>query len=633
MLPGAYVQPISQSCRSDASVSGDIAQWLQEVGLGQHAQGFIENGIGLDILSDLSEDDLKDLGLNLGDRRRLQRAIQSLSPTPTEASIAESAPTISDDRPSGETAWDNAERRQLTVLFCDLVGSTELSHRLDPEELGEVMRRYQDAVAGVVAQYEGHVAKFLGDGVLAYFGWPRDCENQAERAIRAGLDATAAVRAVKLDGGEELRARVGIATGQVVIGDIVGGAASEPDAVVGETPNLAARLQGIAGAEQVIIGPSTRHLVGNVFELEDLGPQALKGFSETVSAWRVIGEGTAESRFEAIHAGMLAQFVGREHELGLLNERWDLARGGEGQIVLLPGEAGIGKSRILQALRDDIGDEPLFRLHCQCSPHHTNSAFYPIAQRLERAAGFSSADTATAKLDKLEALLRPTTENLNEIAPLLATLLSLPAEVRYGPLNLTPQQFRDRTIDALIGQVLALSRQRPVLFVVEDAHWIDPSTENLISEIMPRIADAPVLMLITYRPEYKPPWADHPHLTSVALNRLSRKQGAAIVQAAGGNELPERIIDRIIARADGVPLYVEELTKSVIEAGTLMDGSIAEDAIPATLQALLIARLDRLGEAKHTAQVGSVFGREFSYGLLAAVMESPEAQVHANLDR
>ena len=614
-------------------MSGDIAQWLQELGLGQHAQEFIENGIGLDILPDLSEDDLKDLGLNLGDRRRLQRAIQSLAPTPTEASIGETAPTISDDRPSGETAWDNAERRQLTVLFCDLVGSTELSHRLDPEELGEVIRRYQDAVAGVVAQYEGYVAKFLGDGVLAYFGWPRDYENQAERAIRAGLDATAAVRAVKLDGGEALRARVGIATGQVVIGDIVGGVASELDAVVGETPNLAARLQGIAGAEQVIIGPGTRHLVGNVFELEDLGPQALKGFPETVSAWRVIGEGTAESRFEAIHAGMLAQFVGREHELGLLNERWDLATGGEGQIVLLSGEAGIGKSRILQALRDDIGDEPLFRLHCQCSPHHTNSAFYPIAQRLERAAGFASEDTAAAKLDKLEALLGPTTANLNAIAPLLATLLSLPAEVRYGPLNLTPQQLRDRTIDALIGQVLALSRQRPVLFVVEDAHWIDPSTENLISEIMPRIADAAVLMLITYRPEYRPPWADHPHLTSVALNRLSRKQGAAIVQAAGGHELPERIIDRIIARADGVPLYIEELTKSVIEAGALVDGSIAEDAIPATLQALLIARLDRLGEAKHTAQVGSVFGREFSYGLLAAVMESPEAQVHANLDR
>ena len=600
----------------------DIAQWLEGLGLGQHAQAFVENGTGFDVLSDLSESDLKDLGLSLGDRRRLQRAIHSLSPGQTEASAANEK-TPSDRHGPESTILEKAERSQLTMMFCDLVGSTEMSRRLDPEELREVMWCYQDAVAGVVAQYEGHVAKFLGDGVLAYFGWPRDYENQAERAIRAGLDAAAAVKAIELEGGEALNARVGIATGQVVIGDMIGGAASELDAVVGETPNLAARLQAVAVAGQVIIGPITRHRVGNVFELEDLGAQALKGFSDAVRAWRVIGEGTAESCFEATHAGMLAQFVGREHELGLLRERWELATGREGQIVLLSGEAGIGKSRILQALRDEIGDEPLFRLRYQCSPHHTNSAFYPIVQRLERAAGFATEDTADAKLGKLEALLRPTAEDLKAIAPLIAALLSLPAEARYGPLKLTPQQRRDRTIDALIGQVLTLSRQRPVLFVIEDAHWIDPSTEDLIGETMPRIANAAVLMLITYRPEYRPPWADHPHVTSIALNRLSRKQGAEIVQAAGGNELPEKIIERVIARAVGIPLYIEELTKSVIEAGRLAGGLIAEDQIPATLQTLLIARLDRLGAAKHTAQVGSVFGRNFSYGLLIAVADRP----------
>jgi class 3 adenylate cyclase len=611
----------------------DIAQWLQEIGLDQYAQAFVENGIGLDILPELSEADLKDLGVNLGDRRRLQRAVQSFSTTPTEASIGATAPIIPDDRPSERMARENAERRQLTVMFCDLVGSTELSHRLDPEELHEVMRRYQDAVVGVVARYEGHVAKFLGDGVLAYFGWPRDYENQAERAVRASLDATVAVNAIHLGGVEALHARVGIATGQVVIGDIVGEAASEFDAVVGETPNLAARLQALAAVDQVVIAATTRHLVGNAFELDDLGPQDLKGFSEPVKVWRVVGEGAAESRFEATHTGTLVRFVGREHELGLLRARWDMAKDGEGQIVVLSGEAGIGKSRLLQALKEAVGAEPVFRLRYQCSPHHINSAFYPIIQRLERAAGFATEDTAEVKLEKLETLLRPTVERLETTAPLFAALLSLPGENRYGPLDLTPQQRRDRTIEALIGQVLALSRHRPVLFVLEDAHWIDPSTESLVGEIMPRIADAPAFMLITHRPEYAPPWADYPHVTAIALNRMSRKQGAEIVRAAGGDELPERIVDRILARADGVPLYVEELTKSIIEAGRLADGSIAEDQIPATLQALLTARLDWLGRAKHIAQVGSVFGREFPYGLLTAVTGSPEAQIDADLDR
>jgi tetratricopeptide (TPR) repeat protein len=405
------------------------------------------------------------------------------------------------------------------------------------------------------------------------------------------------------------------------------------EAVTGETPNLAARLQSIADEGQVVIGLTTRHLLGTAFELKDLGRHDLKGFSEAVFAWGVVGESAAESRFEAAHAGTLAHLVGREHELGLLCERWELAKGGEGQVVLLSGEAGIGKSRMVQALRNEIGDEPHFRLRYQCSPHHMNSAFYPVIQRLERAAGFLSEDDGEAKLDKLEALLKPTAEDVAAIAPLFAALLSLPGEDRYGPLNLTPQQLRDRTIETLIDQVLALSRLRPVLFVVEDAHWIDPSTQDLVGEIMARVADQAVFMLNTYRPKDTPLWTGHPHLSSVALNRLGRKQSAEIVQSVGGQDLTDAIVERIVARADGVPMYVEELTKSVLESGAYVNDPTADDQIPTTLQDSLVARLDRLDEAKEIAQVGAIIGRDFSYDLLAAVVDRTEVEINAALDR
>ncbi len=518
----------------------------------------------------------------------------------------------------------DAERRQLTVMFCDLVGSTQLSQELDPEDLREVMRRYQDAVSGAVARYGGHVAKFLGDGVLAYFGWPQAYEDQAERAVRTGLDAVAAVQTVRL-GERILRARIGIATGQVVVGDLVGTAATDAQAITGETPNLAARLQGIADAGQVVIGVATRLLVGKTFELDALGRHELKGFSSTVPAWAVTGESAVESRFEASHAGALARLVGREHELGLLLARWELAKNGESQVMLLSGEAGIGKSRMLRGLRDAIEGERHFHLRYQCTPHHTNSAFYPIIQRLERAAGFLAEDAGETRLDKLEALLKPTADDVQSVAPLFAALLSLPGEDRYGPLDLTPQHLRDRTVVALIEQILALSRQRPVLFAFEDAHWIDPSTEVLIGEIMSRMADAAVFMLITHRPEYMPPWTRHSHETSMTLSRLSRSQGAEIVADIGGGDLSQSMIDRIIARADGIPLYVEELAKSVAESEK--DDQNLDEHIPETLQASLIARLDRLGDAKKIAQVGAVIGREFAYSLLANVVQTPAVEL------
>ncbi len=608
--------------RSEAYLSGDIARWLEALGLGQYAETFARNDIDLEVLPDLSDDDLKDLGLTLGHRRKLLKAIAA-PPAEQEHATA----------PEPTRSKAEAERRQLTVMFVDLVGSTALSQQLDPEELSELIGGYQKAVAGEVARVDGHVARYMGDGVLAYFGYPHAHEDSVEHAVRAGLAIVELVGGLASPDGEPLQVRVGIATGPVVVGDIIGEGAAQEEAVTGETPNLAARLQGMAEPGQVVIDAMTRRLIGAAFVLEDLGPRKLKGFAEPVTAWSIVGEGATESRFEAIHAGALTRFIGREHELGLLHERWELAKGGEGQVVLLSGEAGIGKSRILQALREKIAGEPHFRLRYQCSPHHGSSAFHPIIQRLERAAGFSATDGPESKLDKLESLLRTSAENIEAVAPLFASLLSLPAADRYGALNLTPEQRRDRTIEAMIDQVLALSRQRPVLFVLEDAHWIDPSTETFVGEMMARVADAAVLIVISYRPVYAPPWRRHPHLLTIALNKLSRKQGIEIVRAAGGRELADTVVDQIIARADGVPLYVEELTKSIIEAGKSIDDPGARDRIPATLQALLIARLDQLGAAKETAQVGSVFGREFSFGLLTSVVDSPADEINVNLER
>jgi tetratricopeptide (TPR) repeat protein len=413
-----------------------------------------------------------------------------------------------------------------------------------------------------------------------------------------------------------LSARVGIASGQVVIGDLVGDAGRDVDAVTGETPNLAARLQGLARPNQVVIDASTRGLVGNAFELDGLGSHDLKGFSQPVPVWRVVGEGKAESRFEAAHAGRLAPFIGRTQELGLLRKGWTLAKGAQGQVVLLTGEAGIGKSRMVEALCDAIGEERHFRLRYQCSPYHTSSAFYPVIQHLKRAAGFTDDDDAVSRLDKLEALLRQASNDIDAEAPLFAALLSLPCEHRYGNLNLSPQQQRERTIEALIKQLTDLSKQRPILFVLEDAHWIDPTTEALVGEAMSRIANVPVLIVITYRPDYTPSWPGLPNGATISLNRLSREQGAEMVRAMGGDELAAKVIAEIIARAGGVPLYVEELTKSLLESS----GHEAE--VPASLQASLVARLDRLGDADKVAQLAATLGRSFHYRFIEAVVRA-----------
>ena len=600
-----------------------IRRWLESLGLGELVGVFEENRITADILPTISNDDLKDMGVNaLGDRRRILQAIAKLNETDhTTSSDAETTGF----KPNASAA----ERRQLTVMFCDLVGSTALSQQLEPEDLRDVLRQYQDAVAGSVARYEGHIAKFMGDGVLAYFGWPQAFEDQAERAVRAGQDAVQAVANIGIDQISGLQARVGIATGTVVVGDLVGKTSLDAEAVTGETPNLAARLQAIAEPGQVIIDRLSYRLIRPVFEAAPLGAIGLKGFSDRMEAWCVMNEIKTDSRFEARHDQGLNPLIGRENELRLMLERWAQASASEGQALLLSGEAGIGKSRLIRALRDGISEEPHFCLRYQCSPHHANTALFPIIQRLERAAGFDKNDSVARRLDKLEELLRLATPNIDQVAPLIAGLLSLDGDDRYGTLDLTAPQRRDRLIEALLSQVIQLSDQRPILFLLEDAHWIDSTTEALIEAVIARMANQRVFVVLSHRPGYDPPWLAHPHVTSISLNRLGRQQGLQIAKTCGGDKLSAETIQSILTRADGVPLFVEELTKSLAEAG----GQFSDKTIPETLLASMTARLDRLGNAKTLAQVGAIIGREFQYSMVVALSGLVEWKAEEALKR
>jgi class 3 adenylate cyclase/predicted ATPase len=616
----------------------DIAAWLRELGLERYEEAFRENEIDAEILPKLTADDLKDIGVTaVGHRRKLLEAVAALAEPASASQAARSAPAeaASRVRPA------EAERRQLTVLFCDLVGSTELSARLDPEEMREVMRAYQIAVAGEVATFEGHVAKFMGDGVLAFFGYPKAHEDDAERAVRAGLAITGRIGDLST-GGRKLTARIGIATGPVVVGDLIGEGAAQEEAVVGETPNLAARLQTLAEPDSVVIAPGTRRLIGGLFELADFGVHGLKGFAEPVRAWRVVGAGAAESRFEALRGRHLIPLVGREEELHLLLARWRRAADGEGQIVLLSGEAGIGKSRIVQALREQLAGQPYTPLSHYCSPYHTASALYPIISLLERAACFTRDDSPEARLDKLESLLAQGTEQLAETVPLIADVLGIAAGERHPSPNLSPQRKAQRTLEVLVDQVEGLASRQPVLALYEDVHWIDPTTLAALGLLIERVQRLPVLVLLTFRPEFVPPWSGHAHVTHLSLARLTRRHGAAIVaRLAAGKALPEKVLDEIVARTDGIPLFVEELTKAVLESGLLEEagdhyelaGPLPPLAIPCTLQDSLMARLDRLAPVKEVAQIGAVIGREFGHQLLTAVLPSPEKRLNDALDQ
>jgi class 3 adenylate cyclase/predicted ATPase len=606
-----------------------IADWLEELGMSEHAQCFAENRIDVSVLRHLTDQDLKDIGIPLGHRRKILAAIGEL------ASPAAATPK----RVAGAelNARDSAERRQITVLFADLVDSTALSARMDPEDLREVIAAYQKSVAETVNRFDGFVARYMGDGVLVYFGYPRAHEDDVERAVRAGLEIITAVSALRSSA--SLQARVGIATGLVVVGDLIGPEDAQEFGIVGKTPNLAARLQAIADPNMVVICGSTRNLLGTLFELKDLGRRDLKGIAEPTQVYAVLRAGSVASRFEALHATGLTALVGRDEEFELLLRRWQRAKSGEGQIVLLSGEAGIGKSRLTAALLESLATEPHARLRYFCSPQHTNSALYPIIDQMERAAGLTHDDTPQGKLDKLDALLAQTSTPLED-ACLFAEMLSLPNDGRYTALELSPEQRRQRTLDALILQLQTLTRSNPLLMVFEDAQWTDPTSLEALSRAVDRIAALHALLIVTFRPEFDAPWIGRPNVTVLTINRLERRDVSVIIDhLAGSKVLPASIRHDIIERTDGIPLFVEEMTKAVLEAES---ESAAEQAVaavplralpvPASLHASLMARLDRLGPAKELAQVGAAIGREFPYALLAAVVRKPEGELGSEID-
>jgi class 3 adenylate cyclase/predicted ATPase len=620
----------------------DVGAWLRGLGLERYEQAFRDNDVDGEILRELTGEDLIAMGVaSVGHRRKLLQAIAVLKSGSITDTTHDEEESDAQPQPGAATSAPSAaERRQLTVMFVDLVGSTELSARLDPEDLGALMRAYQNAVAGEVAHLEGHVAKYMGDGVLAYFGWPRAHEDEAERAVRAAIAIQGAV--ARLTAPEPLSVRIGIATGLVVVGELIGEGAAREESVVGETPNLAARLQGLAEPGGVVISQATRRLVGGLFALADLGPRRLKGFAEPLAAWRVEGEGRAEGRFEALHGERLTPLVGREHELGILLERWGWAKGGDGQVVLLAGEPGIGKSRMIRALREHLGDETYAPLSHYCSPYHTNSALYPVIGLLEREARLDRDEPPEEQLARIEALLSRWSDGLDEVVPLLAALLGVPTGERYPPLTLTPEVRKRRTLQALVDQLAGLAVQQPVLALYEDAHWIDPSTLEFLCLVIERIRQLPVLVLITFRPQFQPPWSGQAHVTTLTMSRLGRRQGADLVaRVTGEKPLPAEIVDQIVARTDGVPLFVEELTKTVLESGLLADagdhyelsGPLPLLAIPTTLHDSLMARLDRLASVKEVAQIGAVIGREFSHELLAAISPVPEDKLSEALNQ
>lgn len=621
----------------------DIAAWLRDLGLERYAPVFRDNDIDAAVLPSLTGDDLEKLGItSVGHRRRLLDAIASLrvQPAPVRTTIAAPIDAVRPlDRMEAHPA--QAERRQITVLFCDLVGSTELSARLDPEDMSELLRIYRSCCAETIARWDGYIAKFMGDGVLAYFGWPRSHEDDAERAVRAGLELVGAVG--RLDMGEDipLGVRVGIATGQVVAGDLIGEGDAQERNVVGDTPNLAARLQSLASPNAIVIAPDTRRLLGSLFEFRDLDPFVVKGFAQPVLACEVLRATAAESRFEALRAQQ-TPLVGREEVIGVLLRRWQQAKEGEGQVVLLSGEPGIGKSRIGATLLERLAGEPHVRLRYFCSPYHSDSPLHPFINQLKRAACFEPDDPPRIKVDHLETLFAPSTKKLAEDVQLVAELMTIPTEERYPPLKLSPQQKKERTLATLLDNLESLAAKSPVLIIFEDVHWVDPTSLEVLERMVDSVERWPVLLVITFRPEFQPPWVELAHVTLHRLKKLNRRESATLLdRLTAGKPLPREVAEQIIKHTDGVPLFMEELTKTVLESALLeeqvdryvLTGPLPPLAIPTSLQASLMARLDRLASLKDVAQIGAAIGREFSYELLAAVAGRSKADLQLALDQ
>jgi class 3 adenylate cyclase/tetratricopeptide (TPR) repeat protein len=593
-----------------------ITEWLESIGLGHHALLFVENEIDLPTLLLLTEGDLEELGLPFGPRKRVVREAAALR--------------------ERETVSEAGERRQLTVLFCDLVGFTELARRLDPEVLHGVIRAYEDTCAVSVSRYEGYVFQRLGDGIVAFFGYPLAHEGEAERAIRAGLEIVAAVRELDLPAAVQLQARIGIATGMVMV-------SAADQSAFGETMNLASRLQGVAEPSTVAVSTRVRRLAAGAFEYADLGEHDLKGIDRPIQVYRVLGSSVAAGRFEAAtHAG-LTPLVGRDGEIRLLLDRWASTQQRlGGQVVLLAGEPGIGKSRTVSVLRERIEAAGGQALSFHCSPFGINSAFHPIVSTLEGVLGAGRDDSLDARLDRLDALLTVEYDRPRAEVPLIASILSLPFAERFGPSTMTPQERKSETIRALLGLTESIAHEGRRLMIFEDVHWADPSTLEVLDALVTKVEALPMLVVLTHRPDFEPRWGDAPHIHTLDVARLSRAESEALVLAlAGAEAFPEELLEQIVEKTDGVPLFVEEVTKSLLESGVLAleDGRYAfvgepDDApVPDTLRDSLMARLDRLGAAKETAQIGAVIGREFSFDLLAAVSSLAAAELAERLER
>jgi predicted ATPase/class 3 adenylate cyclase len=608
----------------------NLQQWLEAIGLGQYAELLADNGIDVDILPDLDEHDLEQLGFPVGHRKRLLKA------TAAVRSAARASESYSEIQP---LAGAKAERRHLTVLFCDMVGSTALSARLDPEDLQQILHEYQGCCSKAIRRYGGYVARFMGDGVMAYFGFPTAHEDDAERAVNAALEIVGLVSA-QTGPTHRLEIRIGIATGLVVVGDLIGEGPAQEFALAGKAPNLAARLQQLAGPNKILVSSDTRELLGGLFEFADLGDHQLKGFDKQVHVWSVSRSSPGASRFEARHASQLTPLVGRDNELALLEKQYGKAKRGSGQLITISGEPGIGKSRLMVALRERLKGSA----HCpsafQCSSYHTSSPWYPIVRYLQDAADITSDTPPTLRLERLAAFVDRHLPQQNEaIVPLLATLMSIPTGDRYAPLQLTPQQQKNQIFAAIIHLIQAQSDGQPVVLVFEDVHWIDPTSLELLEWIRDHVHRWQMLVILLFRSDFSLSWTNRHNITSLTIDRLDTSQAASMIESMVEDKvLLRRLAGEIVAKTDGVPLFIEEMAKSIIESEPRSEHqtdshSRSTFGIPATLHDFLMARLDQAASMKAVAQVAAVLGREFSFDLLSAVSPLSERDLHAAIER
>jgi class 3 adenylate cyclase/tetratricopeptide (TPR) repeat protein len=627
----------------------DIRRWLETLGLDEYVDRFATNRISADVLPDLTEDDLEKLAIPLGDRKRLLRAIALLREQrgvgTSEVTILSPSEAVSDE--DGEfqdlSLADQVQWRQLTLMFVDLVGSTTLSERLDLEEYCAVIKALHESSITILREHNGFIAQFQGDGLLAYFGYPRAEEDDAERAVMAGLAIVSAAGEIESEPGILLQARVGIATGLVAVGDLIGKGIADKRMVAGETPNLAARLQALAEPGTVVVSDVTRNLLGNQFICEDLGPSSLKGFLEPVRLWRVREVRYTTSRFQSHQRGILTPFVGREEEIELLHRRWNSARECRGQTVLISGEPGIGKSRLSEVFCNQIVYEPHSVLHFQCLPNQMGSPFHPVITELEHAIGFANGPSQTEKLDKLESWVHRELPGTPDAVAVFAKLLSIPTNNRYAPLELEPREFKNIALRLLFDQITGLLEESPAVLIFEDLQWIDPTSQEFLDALIDLIGEWRLFLVCTCRPEYHAQWIGDANVTYLSLRRLDSGQSAAMLEKVpGGVGLPPEVKAEILTKTDGVPLFLEELTKTVLESGllcregpayTLDPNSDVLHVLPSTLLGSLLARLDRIAGAQEVAPIGAAIGRTFGYEVLREVIELDEQELQSILSR